>query len=101
MPAELCPEDLSLKLEGGFEPQWVQLALRAPGRVVSHLPAGERTADPSFVLTEYGEGHCCELSYSDGTRFMVNRAADQVWGTYQPPLTNEAVLTALLVGKPA
>lgn len=96
LPSELRPEDISLNLEGGPEPQWVHLALRASGRVASHLPAGERTADPSFILTEYGEGNCCELSYSDGTRFVVNRANDQVWGACQPPLTNEDLATYFL-----
>jgi len=75
LPADIPLGDYSLHLEGGSEPEWAQLALRAQGRVISHLPAGQRTADPSFILTEHGHGSCYELSYSDGTRFVVNGAA--------------------------
>jgi hypothetical protein len=96
LPADIRVGDYSLHLEGGSEPEWAQLALRAQGRVISHLPAGQRTADPSFILTEHGQGSCHELSYSDGTRFVVNGAADRVWGTYEAPLTNEDLATYLL-----
>ena len=85
-----------ITVEGGPEPEWVRQALCSQGRVVSHLPAGERTPDPSFVLTEYGDRNCFELSYSDGTRFVVSAAADRVWGTYEPPLTQEDLATYFL-----
>jgi hypothetical protein len=94
--AEVCPDDPLLQVESGPEPDWVRLALRATGRVLSHLPAGERTADPAFVLREYGEGTCYELSYSDGTRFVVSGAIDRVWGTHEAPLTKEDLATYLL-----
>ena len=93
---EVCPGDLRLKVEGGPEPEWVRLATRTEGRVVSYLPAGERTADPSFVLAEHGEADCYELSYSDGTRFVVNGAADRVWGSCAAPLTDEDLATYFL-----
>jgi len=91
---DVCPGDLRLEVESGAEPSWVKRATQ--GRVVSHLPAGERTADPSFVLTEYRDADCCELSYSDGARFVVNRSADRVWGTFEPPLTIEDLATYFL-----
>lgn len=90
------PDDFPLYVESGAEPDWVKQATSTQSRVVSHLPAGDRTADPSFILTEYGHADCFELSYSDGTRFVVNRPADRVWGTVQPPLTVEDLATYFL-----
>ena len=60
------------------------------------MPAGERTADPSFVLTEYPDAQCFELAYSDGTHFVVNGTADRVWGIFEAPLTKEDLATYFL-----
>jgi hypothetical protein len=95
-PAEVCPDDIRLEVQSGPEPGWVTRAMAVPGKMLSHLPAGQRTADPSFVLTEYGDADCYELSYSDGTRFVVNAGADVVWGTFEPPLTNDDLATYFL-----
>ena len=89
-------EDVRLRFERGPEPEWVQCRKTLPGRIRSRLPEIERTADPSFVLTEYGNGECYELAYSDGTRFVVNGSVDRVWGTVQPPLTSEDLATYFL-----
>ena len=94
--ANACSGDHPLEVEAGPEPAWVKRATKAQGRVVCHLPAGERTGDPSFVLTEHGDADGYELSYSDGTRFVVNGTADHVWGTYEAPLTNEDLATYFL-----
>jgi len=67
-----------------------------PGRILSHLPASEKTADPSFVLTEHANRKCYEMSYSDGTRFVIDETAERVWGTFQPPLTLEDLATYFL-----
>lgn len=55
-------------------------------RVLSRLPKGDPTADSSFTLTEYGDGKCYDLSYSDGLRFVFNEAFDRLWGRFEPPL---------------
>lgn len=96
---EPCPRDTweaTLHFETGPEPEWVKRGRELPGRVISHLPECDRTADPSFVLIEYKERQCYELSYSDGTRFVVNDAGDRVWGTCQEPLTKEDLATYFL-----
>ena len=94
--ADVCPGDFRLDVESGAEPSWVKRATTAQRRAVSHLPMGDHTSDPSFVLTEYGDADCYELSYSDGARFFVNRSADRVWGRFEPPLTKEDLATYLL-----
>jgi hypothetical protein len=60
-----------------------------PARVLSRLPEDKATGDPSFTLTEHGNGKCYGLAYSDGARFVFNEALDCLWGTFRPPLTSE------------
>jgi hypothetical protein len=90
-----------LRFESGPEPEWAEQRRNLPGRVVSHQPADETAGDPSFVLTEHilpkqAGGKCYELSYSDGTRFVVDETAERVWGTFQPPMTHEDLATYFL-----
>jgi len=47
-------------------------------------------------LTEAVGGKCYELSYSDGTRFVVDDPGERVWGTIQPPQTEEDLATYFL-----
>jgi hypothetical protein len=87
----VAPESthFTLQFEMGSEPEWVRSASALPGRVLSRLPEDEATADPSFILTQYGSGKCYELSYSDGARFVFNASLDRLWGTFRPPVTLE------------
>jgi hypothetical protein len=80
----------------GPEPDWVRKAMRLPSRVT--LPrAREVEADGSpFTLTTIAEGKFFQLSYHDGTRFLVDGAASRLWGAWLPPLTIEDVSTYLL-----
>ncbi len=96
MPAasKAFPEDVLL--ESGVEPDWVRFGLGLPGRILSHLPESADAVDPSFVLTEHGNAECFHLSYSDGTRFVVDGDARRVWGTYQAPLTADDLTTYFL-----
>ena len=87
--AKLLPQDVNLHLTTGPEPDWVRSARALPARILSHLPADTATADPAFVLTEYGRGHCYELSYSDGARFVLDETARHLWGTVVSPLHDE------------
>jgi hypothetical protein len=79
----------SLQFETGPVPLWVTRATSLPGRVLSHLPEDQRTADPAFVLTEHANGVCYDLSYSNGTRFVLDGSMERMWGTFRPPLAIE------------
>jgi hypothetical protein len=81
--------NFSLLFEMGAEPGWVKIASALPGRVLSHLPEEKATADPAFVLTDYGQGKCYELAYSDGARFVFDGTLERLWGSVQPPLPLE------------
>ena len=88
-PVIPVPTRHSLQFESGPEPEWARLATSLPGRTVSHRPEDEDTADPAFVLTEHDGGNYYHLSYSDGARFVVDGAAQRMWGAAGPPLTPE------------
>jgi hypothetical protein len=83
------PEKRNLSFEDGPEPDWVRELRALPTRILSHRSEPAGSADPSFILTQHGEAEGFDLSYSDGTRFVVDGAAEHVWGAYQPPLTAE------------
>ena len=85
-----------LSFEAGPQPGWVTTLLSLPSRILSHKTELAGSADPSFVLTQHGEEDGFDLAYSDGTRFVVDRAARRVWGTYQDPLTEEDMATYFL-----
>lgn len=90
------PGDLELRFEAGALPGWADALLALPSRILSDRSEPAGSPDPSFVLTGHGENSGFQLSYSDGTRFVVDGAAARVWGTYQPPLTVEDMATYFL-----
>jgi hypothetical protein len=86
----------NLSFEDGPEPDWVRALLTLPGRILSRRSEPPGSPDPSFLLTQFGEAGGFQLSYSDGTRFVVDGTAEHVWGTYQPPLTADDMATYFL-----
>ena len=82
--------------EDGPEPDWARKLLALPAVVLSHRSEPAGSADPSFILTQHGNEEGFQLSYSDGTRFVMDRASTHIWGTYQAPLTAEDMATYFL-----
>jgi hypothetical protein len=95
-PAALSSTDFTFRFETGPQPDWVKCAISLPGRILSHLPEDKRSADPSFVLTEHGNGKCYDLAYSDGARFVVDKTAERMWASALPPLGPEDLAVYLL-----
>ena len=89
-------EQPSLHFEDGPEPDWVRKLPALPAVILSRRSEPAGSADPSFILTRHGEAAGFQLSYSDGTRFVVDGAAKLIWGTYQPPQTADDMATYLL-----
>jgi hypothetical protein len=89
-----CPIDVSV--EFGAPPQWVEEALLLPSEILRTIPACEETGDPAFILTSLGEGQFFVLAYSDGTRFVVNEAANRIWGAAGESQTIEDLSTYFL-----
>jgi hypothetical protein len=80
----------------GAQPDWVREAIRLPSRVVGTRAGGAEGPDSPFTFTSFGEGEFFQLAYDDGTRFIVDCAAQRLWGTWLPPLTIEDVATYLV-----
>ena len=85
-----------MEFQDGPEPAWVLNLLALPARILSHRSEPASSADPSFVLTAHGGAEGYQLSYSDGTRFVVDGATAHIWGEFQPPLAAEDMATYFL-----
>lgn len=80
----------------GPEPDWVQKARGLPSHIEHPRPGEIERDDSPFKLTSFGAGEFFELAYGEGALFFVDSAAERLWGTCLPPLTNEDVATYLL-----
>ena len=78
------------------QPAWVEEALSLPRRVVRSLPEVPETADPAFLLTDYGDESFFQLAYSDGTRFVLDGSATKMWGCYSAQYSLEHFTTYLV-----
>jgi hypothetical protein len=89
---DIAKPDIILEL--GSQPSWVARAIQLPSTVKCSKPAIPESGDPAFTLSALGHEEFFGLAYSDGTRFVVDRTAQQIWGT--SPLTIEDLATYLL-----
>lgn len=78
------------------QPAWVAEAFSLPTRVVRSLPEMPETADPAFLLTDYGDESFFQLAYSDGTRFVLDGSATKLWGCYSEQYSIEHFTTYLV-----
>ena len=89
--------DLDLTLVCGGEPAWAQSARREPSSI-EYPREGTETSevDRALTLRSFANGEFFELSYAEGTKFLVNRHATQIHGSYAPPLTIEDLATCFV-----
>ena len=80
----------------GPETDWVREARRLPSHLEHPRPGDVGRDNSPFALTSYGAGRFFQLAYGNEALFFVDAAAERVWGTCLPPLTNEDVATYLL-----
>jgi hypothetical protein len=93
-PTDLEPYDIIVSL--GPETDWVREARSLPSHL-EHPNLGQVEPDNSpFTLTSYGAEEFFELSYGNVARFLVDSAAERIWGTWLPPLTIEDATIYLL-----
>jgi hypothetical protein len=84
--------DIVLNL--GLQPDWVRDATHLPN--VGHpRPQSADKGESGFLLTSFGAGKFFQLTYADGTRFVVDSPAQRLWGECPPPLTIEDLATYL------
>jgi hypothetical protein len=93
---ELGGPEIALSL--GSEPDWVEQTAGLIPRVEhpSHEKLGSND-DCTLTLTSFGFRDFFQLDYNDGVRFVLDRAAQRLWGTFRPPLAIQD-LESYLVG---
>jgi hypothetical protein len=80
----------------GAEPDWVREAKYLPCRRDHPRPnALDRNDSAASTVTSFGAGQFFQLTYSDGTEFVLDAAAKRLWGSCVPPLTIEDIATYL------
>lgn len=87
------PPDIVLSL--GLEPDWVREGTSLPSHVHHPKPGRPVTDHATLTLTSFGDAQFFQLAYDDGSRFVVDSAAERLWGTCSPPLTIEDLTTYL------
>jgi len=73
----------------GPEQDWVREAMTLPSHLEHPKPGDVGRDNPPLTLTSFGAGKFFKLAYSDGAVFVVDGAAERLWGTCLPPLTME------------
>jgi hypothetical protein len=89
----VCP---SLSVSLGPTPDWVRLGVSLSPSQHFPAPGTLQSDNPAFTLTSFGDDEFFQLSYSDGVRFVIDRATTRLWATYPPPLTIDDMATYLL-----
>jgi hypothetical protein len=85
-----------LQIDIGSRNHWVDLALAQPTRIVPTSRSHSGETDSHFALKVHGSGHFFQLSYADGTRFIVDSDATRVWGEAGPGLCDDDLFVYLL-----
>ncbi len=78
------------------KPNWALEADALVSHVIHALPAEPESADPTFVVRQFGEAQFFQLAYGDGTEFLVDGCGNRVWGAFVAPLTVEDLATYFL-----
>jgi hypothetical protein len=83
-------------LSFGSEPDWVREAKHLPRGLDRPKPnALDQNDSAGSTLTSFGAGQFFQLSYNDGTQFVLDATAERLWGTCIPPLTIDDIATYL------
>jgi hypothetical protein len=88
-------EQPDIVLDLGPRPAWVQDANRLPSRIEHPKPGAPRGDDSGFTLTSFGAAEFFQLTYADGTQFVIDAPCKRIWGACRSPLTLEDLTTYL------
>jgi hypothetical protein len=84
-----APHLADLIIEIGSEPpDWVHSAWKLTRAIHNGKSSAPGLPDAAYTVTAFGNDEIFELAYSDGTRFVVDGAAERMWATWLPPLTS-------------
>lgn len=90
------PDNPDIYISAGARPAWVDQALASPSRRIIPLSRNGIAADSEFSLTEFEEGRYLQLSYADGSRFLLNQDSTLLWGEPGPDLGTKDFCVYLL-----
>jgi hypothetical protein len=85
-----------IELTTKHEPVWAQRARSLPSELMHWRGNGRDSHNYNFAVSELGRGAAFALSYSDGTLFVIDRAAERIWGKWEDPWTIEDFTTYLV-----
>jgi hypothetical protein len=88
-------EQPDIVLDLGPRPAWVLDATRLPSRIEHPKPGAPRGDDSGFMLASFGAAEFFQLTYADGTQFVIDAPTKRIWGACPPPLTLEDLTTYL------
>lgn len=77
-------------------PTWAAEALLLPITAVRVRPSALLPGDGTFTVSEFAGRRFFQLTYSDGTRFLMDYAATRIWGQPGPKLSYDDLCIYLL-----
>jgi hypothetical protein len=80
----------------GTCPAWAEAALRLPTEPVYPDPTTSGRSGLAFQLSRLGGGQFFQLSYADGSQFLVDADTRKICGRCPPALTQEDLVTYLV-----
>lgn len=79
----------------GLAPSWLDLEKLSTSPVRHHSPYVDEAGEPFLTIRDLGDGWI-GWRCGDGTTFVVDRSATEIWASWPPPLTVEDTATYLL-----
>jgi hypothetical protein len=88
------PSDIQLHFR--TIPSWAAQALSLPLTSTRVRPSALFPGDGSFILSEFADRRYLQLTYGDGTQFLMDCAATRIWGDPGPGLSHDDLCIYLL-----
>jgi len=76
-------------------PEWVRAARSLPAHTIYTKPPSAENTDSGYTIKVFGEEDAFELTYTDGTQFLVDGSASCVWGRCPPGYDMDYLATYL------
>jgi len=77
-------------------PAWAESALQLPAEPAYPAATAIRPSGLTFQLLRHGGGQFYQLSYADGSQFVVDAETRRIWGGCPASLTQEDLVTYLV-----
>ena len=76
-------------------PEWVGAARSLPAHTIYTKPPSAESTDSGYTIKAFGEENAFELTYTDGTQFLVDGSASRAWGRCPPGFDMDYLATYL------